>query len=307
MIKNKFLLILLFCVSTAVCSQTVRLIVPFSTGGIVDRSARLLEKNLSNQLPYNFVVETRTGAGGIIAANYVAKHHTKETVLLLHSSAIATNTFNPNSTYDLGKDFVTVAKLGFVPMALVVNPNSKVSSIKALKNLKEPTFYGSGGVGTATHVAGELLQLQINQELSPVVYNGEYAALTDVLSNNIPMMFASVSTVISHANSPQLSILATTGTQRNSALPDVPTFAEQGIRNFDRSPNWIVVLANPGADPMIVAKIRTALAESFASPQDQEVYRRTGLELNRQPISNVREFLLEEVEKIRPFHSKLKQ
>ena len=100
---------------------------------------------------------------------------------------------------------------------------------------------------------------------------------------------------------------AITGTHRNPALPDVPTFAEQGIRNFDRSPNWLVVLANLGADSGVVVKIKNALAQSFNNPQDQEVYHRAGIELNSQPTINVREFLLEEVEKIRPFHSKLKQ
>jgi len=98
---------------------------------------------------------------------------------------------------------------------------------------------------------------------------------------------------------------AITGTQRNPALPDVPTFAEQGIRNFDRSPNWIVVMANPGADPVVVTKIKNALADSFNNLQDQEVYRRAGIELNFQPLTNVREFLLEEVEKIKPIQNKL--
>jgi tripartite-type tricarboxylate transporter receptor subunit TctC len=102
-------------------------------------------------------------------------------------------------------------------------------------------------------------------------------------------------------------MIAITGNQRNADLPTVPTFAEQGVRGFDRSPNWLVILANPGADLAVVTKIKNALADSFNNPKDQEVYRRAGIELNLQPITNVREFLLEEVEKIRLFQSKLKQ
>jgi tripartite-type tricarboxylate transporter receptor subunit TctC len=305
--KNKFFLAFLICICTVANSQSVKLIVPFGTGGITDAVARTLEKTLSKRLSYNFVVEYRPGAGGIIAANNVAKNHTKETVLLLHSLAIATNTFNSAATYDLAKDFVPVAKLGSVPMALVVNPNGNVTSIRQLKHLKEPSFYGSAGFGTATHVAGEILQQQIDQELSPVFYNGESAALTDVLSNNVPMMIVSASIVTSYVNSPHLSIIATTGTQRNQALPNVPTFAEQGIRGFERSPSWLVMLANPGANSTVVTNVKNVLVESFNDPQDQILYRRAGIDPSRQPITHVREFLLEEVERIRPFHSKLKQ
>jgi tripartite-type tricarboxylate transporter receptor subunit TctC len=281
--------------------------VPFTAGGVADRSARVVEKTLSSRLPYNFNIEYQTGAGGIIAANNVAKNNTKETVLLIHSAAITTNTFNPNSTYDLVKDFVPVAKLGSVPMVLVFNRQTAITSVKQLRQTNFSMFYATSGPGSASHVAGELLEHAVGKYLTPVFYKGESAAFNDILSNNVTMMFVSASVVTSYTNSSQLYMTAITGTQRNSALPDVPTFAEQGIRNFDRSPNWLVLLANPGADLAVVAKIRNALAESFANSQDQEVYRRAGIELNPQPITNVREFLLEEVEKIRPFQSKLKQ
>jgi tripartite-type tricarboxylate transporter receptor subunit TctC len=307
MIKHKFFLFLLFCVCTAVNAQTVKLVVPFSAGGIVDRAARGIEKTLTNKLPYNFVVEYQLGAAGIIAANNVAKNHSRETVLLVHSSAIATNTFNPNSTYDLVKDFVPIAKLGSVPMVLVVNRQTGITGVKQLRQTNVPMFYATSGPGSASHVAGELLENAVGKDLTPVFYKGESAAFNDILSNSVTMMFISASVVTSYVNSSQLYMTAITGTQRNPALPDVPTFAEQGIRNFDRSPNWIVVMSNPGADPMIIAKIKNALAESFASTQDQEVYRRAGIELNSHPTANVREFLLEEVERIRPFRTKLQQ
>jgi len=305
MIKHKFFLIL-FCISTVVNSQTVKLVVPFSAGGIVDRAARGIEKTLTNKLPYNFAVEYQLGAAGIIAANNVAKNHSKETVLLVHSSAIATNTFNPNSNYDLFKNFVPVAKLGSVPMVLVFNRQSAITNIKQLRQANAPMFYATSGPGSASHVAGELLENATNIDLTPVFYKGESAAFNDILSNSVTMMFVSASVVTSYAT-PQLYMTAITGTHRNSALPDVPTFVEQGIRNFDRSPNWIVVMANPGADLAVVTKIKNALAESFTNPQDQELYRRAGIELDSQPITNVREFLLEEIERIRPFQSKLTQ
>jgi tripartite-type tricarboxylate transporter receptor subunit TctC len=307
MITHKFFLFLLFCVCISVNAQTVKLVVPFSAGGIVDRAARGIEKTLTNKLPYNFAVEYQLGAAGIIAANNVAKNHSKETVLLVHSSAIATNTFNPNSTYDLVKDFVPIAKLGSVPMVLVFNRQTGIASIKQLRQTNVPMFYATSGPGSASHVAGELLENAVSKDLTPVFYKGESAAFNDILSSNVTMMFMSASVVTSYINSSQLYMTAITGTQRNPALPDVPTFFEQGIRNFDRSPNWIVVLSNPGADPIIIAKIKNALAESFANTQDQGVYRRVGLEPNSYLTTNVREFLMEEVERIRPFQTKLQQ
>jgi len=306
-LNYKFFVLLLFCISTAVCSQTVKLIVPFSAGGMADRAARGIEKTLTDKLPYTFTVEFQLGAAGIIAANNVAKNYSKETVLLLHSLAITTNTFNTNATYDLVKDFVPVAKLGSVPMVLVSNRQSGIANIKQLKQSNSTMFYATSGSGAANHVAGELLANAVGKDLIPVHYKGESAGFNDILSNSVTMMFVSASVISSHINSSQFYMTAITGTQRHPSLPDVPTFAEQGIRNFDRSPNWIVVLANPGADPVVISKIKKAIAESFTNPQDQEVYRRTGLELDRQPITNVREFLLEEVEKIRSFQSKLKQ
>ena len=284
-------------------AQNISLVVPYAPGGVTDQVARALEKTLSNKLSYNIVVEYQTGAGGIIAANNVAKNTSKDTVLLIHSSAIATNTFNPNSTYNLVQDFVPVAKLGAVPLVLVAHPHSVVSSIKQLKQLKVPSFYGTSGTGTANHIAGEILKQQLNKELYPVFYKGETIALNDVLSNSVPMMFASVGIISGYVNSSQISMLAITGTQRNSKLPTIPTFAEQGIRGFERSPNWLVLLANSGADPVTLSKVRTALIELFADDQAQELYRRAGIEPNRHPTANVREFLVEEIEKIRPIHS----
>ena len=293
--------------SAVVPAQTVTIIVPYTAGGAADVAARTLEKTLSKRLSYNFVVEYQIGAGGIIAANNVAKNHNKENVLLLHSSAIATNSFNPNSTYNLLQDFIPVAKLGSVPMVLVSSNNSNLYSVKQLRSLKESSFYGSGGVGTAGHVAGEILQQQINQNLSPVFYKGELTALNDVLTNIIPMMFVSINTATNYAKSNQIKLLAVTGTQRSKKIPTVPTFAEQGIKNFERSPNWFVVLANPGADVEVIRKIKAAVIDSFNNAQDIDLYDRAGVELNSQPVAAVPEFLAEEIEKIRPFQSKLKQ
>ena len=306
MIKNCFLS-LLFSITMTCQAQNISLVVPYTPGGVTDQMARSLEKTLSNKLSYNIVVEYQPGAGGIIAANNVAKNISKDTVLLIHSSAIATNTFNPNSTYNLIQDFVPVARLGSVPLVLVANPQSVVASVKQLKQLGVPSFYASAGAGTANHIAGEILQQQLNKELTPVFYKGETLALTDVLYNHVPMMFASVGVIAGYTSSGQLSMLAITGTQRNSKLPTIPTFTEQGIRGFERSPNWLVLLANAGADPAIISKIQTALTESFANNKDQERYQRAGIDPNRQPTVAVREFLVEEIEKARQMQARLQK
>jgi tripartite-type tricarboxylate transporter receptor subunit TctC len=299
----KFILSLLFCVCTITNAQTVQIVVPFVAGGGADRAARALEKNLTKRVPYNFIIEYQLGAGGIIASNNVAKNYSKDVVLLVHSAAIATNASNPNSTYNLTRDFIPVAKFGSVPMVLIANRHSTILTIKDLKSLKNPTFYATGGVGTANHVAGELLSLSINQDLTPVFYKGESAALNDILSNNVPMMFISASTVPNFSN---ISILAITGTQRNTRLPDVPTFTEQGVRGFERSPNWLVVLASPGSDQSIISQIKTALSESYVDNQDIELYNRTGIDITRQPVTHVTEFLAEEIQRIQKLQARMK-
>lgn len=293
----KFILSLLFCVCTIANAQTVRLVVPFTAGGIVDRSARVLEKTLSARLPLNFIIEYQLGAGGIIASNLVAKNTSKETVLLLHSSSIVANTIDPNSTYDLAKDFLPVALVGSVPIVLVTNRQSGIVNLKQLKNTDLPIFYATGGPGTAMQVAGERLQQNLNKDMISVPYRGESAAFTDILSNNVTMMFASSSMLTGYTNSTQISMIAITGTQRHADFPKVPTFGELGVRGFDRSPNWVVLLANRNADSTVISKIKSAIEESFKDPQDQPLYLRAGIEITRKPTTNVQEFLTAESQK----------
>jgi len=287
-------------------AQTVLLIVPYTPGGVTDRSARVIEKTLADKLPYNFIVEYQLGAGGIIAANNVAKNNHKETVLLVHSSAVVANTFNPAATYDLFRDFVSVAKIGTVPMVLVLNRLSGIASIQQLKQFNSPMFYATAGTGTAMHIAGELLQLKINKNIIPVAYKGESAAFNDVLSNSITMMFVSTSIVTGYVNSPLVSMIAITGTERNVDFTTVPTFAEQGIRGFERSPNWIVVLANPGADRTVISQIKATLSDSVKNTRDRVLYHRAGVEIDHAPIVGVQEFLAEEIEKIKIVQNKAK-
>lgn len=295
----------LWCLPTL--AQNIKLVVPFAAGGVADRVARLLEKTLMSRVPYTIQIEYRTGAGGIIASNSVAKHTGRDTVLLLHSASIATNSFNPNSSYDLLQDFLPVAKLGSVPYVLVANQQRGINYVRDIRTLPAPTFYAAGGPGSANHVAGELLAQTLNKELLPVWYKGESPAFSDVLNNTVPMMFVSTSVVAGYVQSTQIVFLAITGTQRNTELPSVPTFAEQGIRGLERSTNWLVLLANSTADQNIIKQIQNAIAESFVDLQIQEIYRRAGVEPDSAPIGRVKEFLSEEINKIRPFRSRLEK
>jgi tripartite-type tricarboxylate transporter receptor subunit TctC len=120
------------------------------------------------------------------------------------------------------------------------------------------------------------------------------------------MMFVSSSIVTGHVNSTQVSMIAITGTQRNVDFPTVPTFVEQGIRGFDRSPNWIVVLANPGADRTMISQIKVALSDSVKNTQDRVLYHRAGVEPDHAPTVGVQEFLADEIEKIKIIQNKVK-
>lgn len=302
---HKFLFLCFLCFVLVSNAQTVKLVVPYSPGGVTDRAARIVEKTLTNRLSYNFVIEYQTGAGGLIAANNVAKNTSKETVLLVHSSAVTTNTLNPNATYDLAKDFVPVAKLGSVPMILVTANQTSITNLQQLKQSNLPILYATAGSGTATHVAGLILQHNLKKDMFAVPYKGEGAAFNDILSNNVAMMFVSSSVLTGYTNSSQLHMLAITGSKRNHNFPNVPTFMENNIGGFDRSLNFIVVLANSTADFSILTNIKSALEESFKNKQDRDLYTLAGIELYSQPTANVREFLDEEIKKIQPLKNKL--
>ena len=280
-------------------AETIRIVVPFAPGGAADQAARVVERALSTHTQNTYVVEYRAGAGGAIGANYVAKSRGSDTVLLIHSLALVVNSLQPDAGYSLA-EFESVATLGTVQLALITNPKSSVNTMSKLLAAREPIFFGSSGPGSATHIAGELFGINTRVTMTHVPYRGEAAALTDILGNNITTLF----TGIGVARDQPVTILAVTGTRRSREFPSVPTLQEQGVRGFEISPNWLVLMANPTADPRTLAVIRAAL--SLALAEDPDLFVRIGVDTDRQQLYNTQQFMNAERQRVQKILSKIK-
>jgi len=281
-------LVLLFGTAQA---ETIRIVVPFAPGGAADQAARVLERALTTHTQNTYVIEYRAGAGGAIGANYVAKSRGSDTILLIHSLALVVNSLQADSMYSLA-EFEPVATIGTVQLALITNPKSAVNTMPKLLATRDPVFFGSSGNGAATHIAGELFRINTLVNMIHVPYRGEAAALVDILSNNITVLFTSVGV----AKDQPVTVLAVTGIRRNREFSQVPTLQEQGIRGFETSPNWLVLLANPTADQHTLAVIRAALSRALA--EDPELFTRVGVDTDRQQLYNTQQFVNSERQRV---------
>jgi len=279
-------------------AETIRIVVPFAPGGAADQAARVVERVLTTHTQNTYVVEYRAGAGGAIGANYVAKTRGSDTVLMIHSLALVVNSLQPDAAYSLA-EFESVATLGTVQLALVTNSKSTVNTMSKLLATREPVFFGSSGNGAATHIAGELFGINTGVNMIHVPYRGEAAALTDILGNNITALFTGVGV----ARDQPVTILAVTGTRRSREFPQVPTLQEQGVRGFEVSPNWLVLLANPTADPRTLAVIRAALGRALAD--DPELFARAGVDTDRQQLYNTQQFVNSERQRVQKILSRI--
>lgn len=278
-------------------AETIRIVVPFAPGGAADQAARVVERALTTHTQNTYVIEYRAGAGGAIGANYVAKSRGSDTILLIHSLALVVNSLQSDAAYSL--EFEPVATLGTVQLALITNPKSAVNTMPKLLATRDPVFFGSSGTGAATHVAGEVFGINTGVNMIHVPYRGEAAALTDILSNNITVSFTGVGVV----KDQPVTVLAVTGTRRSREFPQVPTLQEQGIRGFEVSPNWLVLLANSTADPRTLAVVRAALSRALA--EDPELFARIGVDTDRQQLYNTQQFMTAERQRVQKILSRI--
>ncbi|CAN5410798.1 tripartite tricarboxylate transporter substrate binding protein [soil metagenome] len=255
--------------------KTVRLIVPYASGGSTDTTARLMAKELSLKLGQAFIVENRPGAGGAIGQDAVAKA-TPDGYTLLFSSAgpltVTPHTY-PTLPYEPIKSFAPVKLVASAPLVLVANPSLPVQSVKDVialaKSKPGKLTYASFGNGSAAHLAGELFKSIEGIDMVHIPYNGSAPALTDLLGGQVDMMFDVVVTSLPHIEAGKLRPLAITSPQRLSVLPKVPTMAEAGVKNFDAS-TWFGLLAPAGTPPAVIAKLSAALDAALKEPEVQK-------------------------------------
>jgi tripartite-type tricarboxylate transporter receptor subunit TctC len=283
--------------ATQALATDIRIIVPFAAGGLGDQSARAIEKILSQNTPYRYTVEYRTGAGGQIGTKYVVDKKSSETVLLIHSAAVVIHSIVDTPVYQL-TDLIPVATIGTTPMLLITHKDSHVNTLNKLLTTTDPVFYGSSGNGSSKHIAGEILKDSTKQNLIHVPFRGEAAAFPDLLSGRVSLLFASSGLIKGHDN---IKVLAVAGPTRHQDYPDAPTLAEHGIKGFDVDLGWLVLLANPGADPAIIKKIQTAINLSVKDPVHVRALSAAGVDVEKDNTLGTKQFLDSEQKRLRKF------
>ena len=253
-------------------ARPIQLVVPFPPGGSTTVVARAVADKMSAALGGNIVIENRGGAGGTIGTRYAAKAAPDGyTIVLSYNGtfAIGPATY-ANAGYDPRKDFVAIGRIGFGPSVLVVNPALPVHSvaelIKYAKAAPAPLQFGSPGIGTVNHLAGELLAKEAGIKLQHIPYKGNGPALTDLLGNHIPMMFVPIPVAIGNVQAGKLRALAVASAKRSSLLPDLATMQEQGVADFDVGFRYGLA-APAGTPPAIIAQLNKALNVALASDE----------------------------------------
>lgn len=262
-------LIVLMCV-TGVHAQSyptkpVRVVVPYAPGGSVDLVARMVGQKLGEALGQQFVIDNRSGAGGNIGTEYVARAAPDGYTLLVGTSnALAVNVhLYAKLPFDSVKDFAPIILVVNQPNVLVLNPSVPAASVKEFIDLAKSHpgkfKFGSSGVGATQHMSAEMFMMMTGAKVVHIPYKGGAPALTDLVGGHIDFMFAVVPTTIPMIQAGKLRALAVTSDQRSGMLPDVPTMQEAGLPGFEYG-NWIGWLA-PAATPKDIVARLNALAQ----------------------------------------------
>ena len=273
------LLIALGCGCLALTSQVsaqtyperpIKILQGFAPGGNADAIARAIGQEMSKGLGQSMVVEAQTGAGGTIAATTVSKAKPDGYTLLLATGghAVAGALYN-NLAYRTVQDFEMVSTITYFPFLIVVPSNSKFTNLTALlaaaKANPEQIGYGTAGIGSTHHLAGELLASMSGARMLHVPYKGDAGSLTALLAGDIPMIIAPPTAVMANIKAGKLRAIAATGPQRWSLLPDVPTVAEQGVAGYDVQ-SWAGLMAPAGTPRPIVDRLNAEVQKALLVP-----------------------------------------
>ena len=248
--------------------KPVTLVVPFAPGGSNDIVARQLAKQLTAQWGQTVIIENKPGAGTAIGAAYVAKQRNDGYTLLVASS---TFTMAPavvnNLPFDPVKDFTPIAMIGEVPLALAAKPRSPGKDAKEYFDYLRRTpnlNYGATGVGSIQHFAGVMLSQALGNNMSAVQYKGGSPAMTDTMGGHIEFSIGSMTQVLPQIRNGTLRGVAVTSSQRSAAAPDMPTFQEAGIKDYDIQ-QWWGLLGPANVDPAIQQFINSSVNKALAS------------------------------------------
>lgn len=251
--------------------KTIRFIAPYTAGGVVDNTSRVVGERMSRELGTPIVIENRAGANGQIGTELVAKSAPDGTTLLLTSVGVAYRQHLVKVPYDPFKDLATVSLLVINPLLIVINPKLPVNNLKELIEYgrKNPLKYGSSGTGGPSHLTTELFRIKAGLQMTHVPYKGDSAAILDVMAGNVDLSVSSVSATTGFIRQGRLRAIAMTSEQRAASLPDVPTTAEAGLPGVVGD-SWVGILAPAGTPPETIRRLHAAAVVAVNDPATRE-------------------------------------
>ncbi len=265
-------------------NKTITIIVPFSAGGTTDILARIVGQALTTELGQTVVVDNRAGAGGNIGGQAAARAPADGYTLFM--GTVGTHAINASlykkMPFDPIKDFAPLTRVANVPNLLVANPAQPFKNVKELiaygKAHPGQLNFGSSGNGTSIHLSGELFKTMAKVDMQHVPYKGSAPAMTDLLGNQIAIMFDNMPSAIQHVRSGKLRAIAVTTAKRSPELPDVPTIAEAGVPGYEAT-SWFGLFAPAGTPAAVISKLNTAVVKVLANSEIKKKINEQGAEV----------------------------
>ena len=264
-------------------AKPVRIVIPYAAGGTTYVMALMFGQKLGESLGQQFIVDPRPGAGGNVGAELVAKSAPNGyTVLMGNVTTHAINvSLYAKLPFDAVKDFVPITQTVLLNMALVVHPSLPVKSVQELIALAKARpgqlNYGSGGIGTAPHLAAELFNQLSATRMQHIAYKGNVLSIADLLGGHIVLIFDNLAVVLPHVKTGRLRAIAGTGGQRSSQMPELPTIAETGLPGFEVT-GWHGLFAPAGTPRDIVQRLSGEIARIVGSADVRQQLARDGVD-----------------------------
>jgi tripartite-type tricarboxylate transporter receptor subunit TctC len=283
-------------------SSPIKILIPFSPGALTDIVARMYGVELSKRLNVSVVVENKPGAGGIIAAqNLISSPADGHTMMLVSSGHAANPALKANLPFDTLRDMSGVVLVASSPTVVIVGANSPYKTLSDLivAAKKQPNFinFGSAGVGSGTHLGGEYVSLETGIKMTHIPYKGVQEAVTEVIAGRLDVAFPPIALALPFIKDGRIRALALTGNKRSDLLPNVPTVAELGYRDFDYR-LWYAFISKSGTQAPILARLSNEIKAVTDLPEIQEKMKMQGLEPAHIQLADFDKYIASEIVKL---------
>ena len=261
-------------------TKPVKIVVPFGPGGPADVYARIVAQGLTETFKQQFIIENKPGAGALIGTEVVAKSAPDGYTLLMMSNTHTVNeTLFAKRPYDLMRDLVPVAPVNSSDLVMVVHPSVPAKTLQEFVALAKAQpgklSYASSGPGTPYHMAGELFKSMSGTDILHIPHKGSAEARNDVMGGHVQMMFDAVTAMKGAIDAGEVRALATTGLQRSSVMPNLPTVNESGVPGYEAT-IWLGIMAPKGTPQEIVDILNAEIGKIIAKPEIRDAWARQG-------------------------------